>query len=620
MGKNSAPVVTPSPSTPIKIRRPTEEPSPPRKKLRITIKRPRPEWGEDNPPSRCNDDLRSEYNTNNAYRSVATQPPVKQPKTIHDLFDVQKLLGEGGFGKVYLAVRRSDQQVVALKAIPISNSRFSTAFYDSNEDSLRREVSTLLALSEPGHPHVCRLFDLPVRDNSNSYFAMEYIGGGELFEHLVNKGPFSERDAAKFLRQFADALNYIHSKGYVHSDLKPENLMMGSWEKEEPRLKVVDFGFSVPDDESIKLASYGTVAYLPPECLVKGHSGHGDPWHPNPAGDMFAAGVIIYTVLTGTHPFDRTNQASNTSIANAIIASLTSTAANVCDRSSNTSTLKSANEYLDVHVFDDRTDDLSPSSISLMRGLLHPHAKQRMTSSQLCRHPWILGLTATTHRLSSYHHSRLKTFWRRRFRAAILQKFWGPIGRHPRGKSGKRRSLSHKESEIIFRSMDLNGDGTVSLEELKRSMMNESLSPSIGGNKIKQYMLDDIFSSIDEDGSGGIDLEEFKRTMSRKFDDGVKSGCNDQINESILAFSNEQVRGCILQKFGVVERQATGRGKHVKRATSRETLRIIFDTMDLNKDGFLQLSEAIAVLRETPQLDEDMISMWVSICHRCYSY
>lgn len=162
--------------------------------------------------------------------------------------------------------------------------------------------------------------------------------------------------------------------------------------------------------------------------------------------------------------------------------------------------------------------------------------------------------------------------------------------------------------------MDLDGDGTVSREELKRSMMNESSSPSIGGNKIKQYMLDDIFSSMDEDGSGGIDLEEFKRTMSRKFDGGKKSDCHEQVsNDQSLAFSNEQVRGCIFQKFGGMERQGVGNGKRVKYPTTRETLRIIFDTMDLNKDGFLQLSEVIAVLRETPQLDEDMISLWVSI-------
>ena len=606
MMKQSAPV-TPSSTTSIRKDEHDGDLSPPRKKLRITIKRPLPA-SKDNDLQAITNDCVS-INRSQKLRFQA-QDDLNKRKTIHDLFDVKEMIGEGGFGKVYLAVRRCDQQRVALKAIPINDRGFFSAPFKSNEECLRREVSALMALSDPGHPHVCRLYDLPVRDNTNSYFAMEYIGGGELFQHLVSKGPFSERDAAKFLRQFADALHYIHSKGYVHSDLKPENLMMGSWEKEEPRLKVVDFGFSIPDQESIKLASYGTVAYLPPECLVKGHSGQGEPWHPNAAGDMFAAGVIVYTVLTGTHPFDRTNQASNAAIANAIIESLSTTTEQGHDcigSPSSVVTAKKTTGYLETHVFDDRTHCLSSSSISLMRGLLHPDPKQRMTSTQFSNHPWILGQTATTHCLSSSHHSKLKSFWQRRFRAAILQKFWGPASQR-RGHGRRRGSLTHKESELMFRSMDLNGDGTVSLEELKRSMTSESSllsSPTDSSKKMKQYMLDEIFSSVDEDNSGGIDLEEFQRTMSQKFD-------TNDINENIR-YKNEQVRGCILQKFGDTGSHAkVGTGSVGTNPISRESLRIIFDIMDLNKDGFLQLSEAIAVLRETPQLDEDMISTWVS--------
>lgn len=618
----------------------------PKKKLRITIKKTPPECSESAQKPGGNDAGCSGCND---YKNLDPRPIApavftrQRSLTIHDLFQVQKLLGEGGFGKVYMATRRRDHAVVALKAIPIQNRGFPllSSASDIFEESLQREVAALIALSEPGHPHVCRLYDSPLRDNSHSYLAMEYIGGGELFEHLCNRGPFSERDAAKFLCQFADALHYIHSKNYVHSDLKPENLMMGSWQEGEARLKVVDFGFSVPDRESIKLPYYGTVAYLPPECLVMGHSGRGVPWHPTAAGDMFAAGVIVYTVLTGTHPFDRTNHATDSVIANAVIGSLAcisndntpeSSAVDNSDKDTMGSSQK-INEYLDAHVFDDRTKGLSPSSISMMRDLLHPDPTKRMTSSQFRCHPWVLGKTAATHCLSPGHHTKLKEFWQRRFRAAILQKFWGVRRLH--GKQQRRgSSLTHNESEVIFRSMDLNGDGTVSLDELKRSILSESSSAQLGfdavgdgagGNKIKKYMLDDLFSSVDEDGSGGIDLEEFKRAMAKKKDGGESKdrngdttnnvpqsagGNHNENDERKLEISNEQVRGCIFQKFGVFTKDPGGAIKKSNIPITRKTLRTIFDTMDLNKDGFLQLSEAITVLKETPELDEDMISIW----------
>jgi len=427
---------------------------------------------------------------------------------------------------------------------------------------------------------------------------MEYIGGGELFEHLCDKGPFSEKDAAKFLRQFANGIHYIHSKGFVHSDLKPENLMMGSWQAEDAQLKVVDFGFSVPDEESIKLQFHGTIAYLPPECLHKTLI----PRHPTCSGDMFAVGVIMYTVLTGTHPFDRTNQAPDSVIAQAIVQSAAASAS--AFDSDDTDTKKNDFDYLDKYVFDNRTHGLSSSSIMLMRSLLHPDPNRRMTSSQLCCHSWILGQTATHHCLSS--HCKLKSFWQRRFRAAIMKKFCHI----------ERPCLSTKEFKVIFRSIDLNGDGTVTLDELNRCM-----SESFG----TKQTIDDIFSSVDEDDSGGIDFEEFQRIMRKKFDGSGGSYCSSdeddhqehggdgdddnnsnkkKAHEEILAISNEQVRACIFQRFGENNRKETNA------AVTREMLRTIFDTMDINKDGLLQLSEAITGLRETSGLDEEMISNW----------
>jgi serine/threonine protein kinase len=143
-------------------------------------------------------------------------------------------LGEGTFAKVFQAVRRHDSSLVALKAIRHQKL--------SQRDDFKREINALSILSKPGNAHICRLYDQH-QDVDFFYVTMELIGGADLFEHVTKKGPsFSdEQDASKFLRQelAEGALSYIHSKGLVHADLKPENLMTDSWDKDNAKLKVV---------------------------------------------------------------------------------------------------------------------------------------------------------------------------------------------------------------------------------------------------------------------------------------------------------------------------------------------------------------------------------------------
>jgi serine/threonine protein kinase len=177
---------------------------------------------------------------------------------VQKVFKIKKVLGEGGFAKVYKATRISDGAVVALKAID-SNSTEDSAF--------QREIHALTLLSNPGHPHVCRLYSQH-EDRNYYYLEMELIEGGELFEHLIENGPFSERGASRFVKQHAQALSYIHSKGLVHADLKPENLMMDSWDESKATLKFVDFGSACVAGEKVGLNDL-TYAYAPPEIFGK---------------------------------------------------------------------------------------------------------------------------------------------------------------------------------------------------------------------------------------------------------------------------------------------------------------------------------------------------------------
>ena len=197
-----------------------------------------------------------------AANSCSCQQEVESSEStfqVKKVYSIKKVLGEGAFAKVYKATRISDGVVVALKAID-NNS--------TDDSDFQREIHALTLLSKPGHPHVCRLYSQH-EDGKYYYLEMELIEGGELFEHLIENGPFSERDASRFVKQHAQALSYIHRKGFVHADLKPENLMMDSWDESKATLKVVDFGSARAAGDGNTGLNGLTIAYAPPEMFGK---------------------------------------------------------------------------------------------------------------------------------------------------------------------------------------------------------------------------------------------------------------------------------------------------------------------------------------------------------------
>jgi serine/threonine protein kinase len=168
----------------------------------------------------------------------ATSAVEPQTFVLKEVYDIEDVLGQGAYGMVYKARRKTDGLQVALKAMPRE--------YTGKTD-FEREVAALQLLSRPPHgpnKHVVQLYDLH-RDDKNYYLAMEMIEGGELFEHLIENGPYTEQVASTFLRQFGEAVKFVHDTGLCHADLKPENLMM---EADKMSLKLVDFGCTCTHD------------------------------------------------------------------------------------------------------------------------------------------------------------------------------------------------------------------------------------------------------------------------------------------------------------------------------------------------------------------------------------
>ncbi|KHJ83883.1 hypothetical protein OESDEN_16410 [Oesophagostomum dentatum] len=112
------------------------------------------------------------------------------------------------------------------------------------------------------HPNILRLKGY-FHDPQRVYIILEYADGGELYTRLKKKGKLSEYEAARCVRQLADALKYCHDKGVIHRDIKPENILLD----QKGNVKIADFGWSVVSNHSRRLTVCGTLDYLPPEMI-----------------------------------------------------------------------------------------------------------------------------------------------------------------------------------------------------------------------------------------------------------------------------------------------------------------------------------------------------------------
>ncbi|XP_066362383.1 serine/threonine-protein kinase Aurora-3-like isoform X2 [Miscanthus floridulus] len=193
-------------------------------------------------------------------------------------FEIGKYIGEGKFGKVYLAREKQSGYVVALKVIfkpKLEKYRF--------HPHLRREIEIQRDLD---HPNVLRLFAW-FHDEEKVVLVLEYAARGELYKVLRAAGRFDERTAATYVASLAGALAYCHKKGIIHRDIKPENLLLDL----EGRLKIADFGWAARSNAK-RHTLCGTIDYLAPEMVEKKAHDH--------AVDNWTLGILCYEYLIVT--------------------------------------------------------------------------------------------------------------------------------------------------------------------------------------------------------------------------------------------------------------------------------------------------------------------------------
>ncbi|KAM6976734.1 calcium/calmodulin-dependent protein kinase IGb [Aplochiton taeniatus] len=293
---------------------------------------------------------------------------------IQEVFEFMEELGSGAFSQVYMVKERKTGKLFAMKCVKKKKSR---------DLILENEIAVLRKVQ---HDNVIGLEDF-YESHTHYYLVMQLVSGGELFDRILDRGMFSEKDASKVVQQVLEAVSYLHKNGIVHRDLKPENLLYYS-QDENSKIMVSDFGLSKMVDRDIMSTACGTPGYVAPEVLAQ------KPY--SKAVDCWSIGVITYILLCGYPPF---YEETETRLFSKI--------------------MKAQYEF-DSPFW----DDISESAKDFIRNMMQKNPGMRFTTEQALRHPWIIGKTARSQDI--YHSVSVqiqknfaKNKWKQAYNAAV---------------------------------------------------------------------------------------------------------------------------------------------------------------------------------------------------------
>lgn len=457
------------------------------------------------------------------YNNILQKPPGSPALEVD--FTLGKVLGKGAFGVVRLVLEKRTGELYACKSI-------SKAKLISKEDveDVIREVQILNLLT--GHPNIAGL-KASYEDRHAVHFVIEYCKGGELFERIVSKGTFSEAEAARYFRQMVEVVHHCHTCGVLHRDIKPENFLLTS-EHDDAALEACDFGLSTYFKPGQRFAQLiGSAYYVAPEVLNRNYSFECDLW---------SLGVVLYILLSGIPPFWGDTEKE-------IFGRI-------------------AQGYIDFETTP--WPSISTEAKDIVLRLLTKDPTARANTEELLRHPWLVKHgVASDKPLDSLVIERMKKFagMTKLKKAAIVA---AAKYLTPEQIQGLRQ---------LFQSFDKNGDGSISLAELREGLqrMNSSLTEA----ELRQVMED-----TDIDHSGALDYEEFLAAT---------------VNMSLL--EREEV---LMKTFHDLDKDGSGflSADEVAAAIgntdnlSEEDLRALIREHDINGDGVIDYTEFITMLRE----------------------
>uniref|UniRef100_A0A8C6WY33 Protein kinase domain-containing protein n=1 Tax=Neogobius melanostomus TaxID=47308 RepID=A0A8C6WY33_9GOBI len=250
----------------------------------------------------------------------------------------------GSFSDVYMVREKATGKLFALKCLKRKHLA---------NCNLENEINVLRRIK---HENVVGLEDF-YESRTHYYLVMQLVSGGELFDRIVDRGVYTEKDASSVVKQVLQAVSYLHQNSIVHRDLKPENLLYYNTD-ENAKIMVSDFGLSKTLEHGVMSTACGTPGYVAPEVLAQ------KPY--SKAVDCWSIGVITYILLCGYPPFFEDNE---TQLFSKIMRA----------------------EYAFHSPF---WDDISESAKDFIRNMMQKNPSKRFTTEEALKHPWIAGNTA----------------------------------------------------------------------------------------------------------------------------------------------------------------------------------------------------------------------------------
>ncbi|XP_060795891.1 phosphorylase b kinase gamma catalytic chain, liver/testis isoform isoform X2 [Neoarius graeffei] len=216
-------------------------------------------------------------------------------KEFHQKYESKEVIGRGVSSVVRRCVNKHTGQEFAVKIIEITAEKMTAQQLEEVKSSTLKEIHVLNVLK--GHPSIITLID-SYESATFIFLVFDLMRRGELFDYLTEKVTLSEKETRGMMRALLEAVQHLHSLNIIHRDLKPENILLD----DQGHIKLSDFGFSVQLQPGQKLRELcGTPGYLAPEILKcsmdETHDGYGNEV------DLWACGVILFTVLAGSPPF-----------------------------------------------------------------------------------------------------------------------------------------------------------------------------------------------------------------------------------------------------------------------------------------------------------------------------